>query len=805
MNKLSFDLRHGLRVLVKNPGFTSIAVLALALGIGANTAIFSVVNGVLLRPLPFKDAGRLVMLWESEPHLKKAPIYSSDFLEWKEQNQVFENIAAYADDNLTLVNGDSAERVKSARVSSTLFDLLNVAPVIGRTFSQEEDVPGNNHVVVIGHSLWQSRFGANPGVLGQKLLLNGESFTVVGVMPADFHFIEPAELWVPIALSRESSNRKVRYLKVFARLKPGVSFERAQAEMNTLAHHIQQQYVGTGNWADVKVVSLQDELVGDVRLPILVLFGAVGFVLLIACANVANLLLSRTTGRRKEIAIRLALGATTFRVVRQLLTESVLLALLGGILGLPLAFWGKNLLSAGLNSASYSASYIDNIGLDWRVLTFTLFASVLTGIVFGLTPALYSVRQDLNVALKSESRSVKAGFRNNRWSALLIVLEVSVTLVLLIGAGLMINSFLHLQHVELGFNPHNALTMRIALPPSKYKSEAEQVSFFNQVTQRIKGVPGVRYAGAINNLPLTRTNLNGIFMIEGREPWAPGQEPLAEFRVVTDEYFSAMEIPVLKGRAFSDVDNEKSPGVVVINNTMARLFWGEEAVIGKRLKFGRSDEPFPYLTIVGVVGDVKHFGPNTNARPEVYIPYKQLPMPTMSLLVRTETDPVNLAASIRAQVHAVDPNQPVYNLSTMENLLTESVTQPRLYVKMLSAFAIIAIVLAAVGIYSVIAYSVNQRRQEIAIRMALGAQTRHVLGMVIRQIMILAMIGVLVGLALAFILTRFLSSLLYGVSSSDPLTFVAISILLTGVAFLASYLPARKVTQIDPVVTLRGE
>ena len=805
MSKLWFDLRHGVRVLVKNPGFTAVAVLALALGIGANSAIFSVVNAVLLRPLPFKDADRLVMLWESEPQLKKAPVLSRNFLDWKEQNQVFDHIAAYADANFTLVHDESPERVKSARVSSTLFDLLNVAPVIGRTFRPEEDVPGSNRVVIIGHNFWRNRFGANPSIVGQALLLNGENFTVVGVLPADFHFIEPTELWVPIALTRENSNQQVRDLKVFARIKPGISFERAQAEMNALVRNTQQQYPDISGQVDVKLVALQDELVGDVRLSLLVLFGAVGFVLLIACANVANLLLSRTTRRRREIAIRLALGATRSRIIRQLLTESVMLALLGGMVGLPLAFLGKNLLRAGLNSASYSGSYIDKIGLDWRVLIFTLAACVLTGIAFGLTPALYSIRQDLNTALKSEGRGVMAGFRHNRLSGLLVILEVSIALVLLIGAGLMIKSFLRLQHVELGFNPDNALTMRIALPPSKYKSGAEQISFFEQVTQRIRALPGVRYASAINNLPLSKTNLNGVFLIEGREPWVAGNEPLAEFRMVTNEYFSAMEIPLLKGRTFSDGDTEKSPGVVVINNAMARQFWRGEDPVGNRLRLGRAEDAFPYLMIVGVVGDVKHFGPNREARPEVYIPYPQYPLATMSLLVRTEMDPAGLAAPVRAQVQAVDPSQPVYNMTTMESLLAESVAQPRLYVKVLGAFAVIAIVLAAVGIYSVISYSINQRRREIAIRMALGAQPHHVLKTVIRQGMILALTGVLVGAALAFILTRFLSSLLYGVSSTDPLTFVGISFLLSSVAFFASYLPARKVTQIDPVATLRNE
>lgn len=805
MSNLWFDLRYALRFLLKNPGFTLVAVLALALGIGANSAIFSVVNAVLLRPLPFRDADRLVMLWGSEPQLKKAPILIREFLDWKEQSRAFEHIAAYAEDNFTLVTTESPERIKGARASSDFFDLLNVAPARGRTFLPEEDVPGSNRVVIISHNLWQNRLGADPAIVGQQLRLNGESFSVVGVLPADFRFIESADLWVPIALSRGGGNQKLRYLKVVARLKPGVTHALAQAEMDALASNLRQQYPDAGQQAGVKVVALQDDIVGDVRQSLLVLFGAVGFVLLIACANVANLLLARATGRRKEIAVRLALGATRSRVVRQLLTESVLLALVGGALGLLVALWGKNLLRVGLSGAPFSSSYIDKVGLDWRVLGFTLVASALTGVICGLTPALHATRQDLNESLKREGRGAVAGSRRNPLPGLLVLLEVSVALVLLIGAGLMIHSFLRLQRVEPGFNPRNALTMRIALPTSKYESGAEQAAFFQEVMQRVKTLPGVRHAGAINNLPLSKTNVNGVFMIEGRGPWPPGGEPLAEFRLITPEYLSAMEIPLLKGRPFGDADNEKAPGVVLINDTMARQFWGGEDPLGKRLRLGRAEDAFPYLTIVGVVGDVKHFGLNREPRPEVYIPHPQFPAPAMTLVVRTVNDAANLAASVRAQVNGVDPYQPVYNVTTLESLLDESVAQPRLYMKMLGAAAGVAVLLAAVGIYSVIAYSVNQRRHEIAVRMALGAQPRHVLRMVVIQGMIPALAGVLVGLALAFTLTRLISAMLFGVSSTDPWTFAGISLLLTVVALLASYIPARKVTQIDPVAVLRNE
>lgn len=805
MSSLWFDLRYALRLLLKNPGFTLVAVVVLALGIGANSAIFSVVDAVLLRPLPFKDADRLVMLWGTEPQLKKAPILIREFLDWKEQSRDFEHIAAYTEDNFTLITTESPERIKGVRVSSNFFDLLNVAPASGRTFLPGEDAPGGNHVVVISHDLWQNRLGADPAIVGRQIRLNGESFTVVGVLPADFRFIESGDLWLPLALSRDSGSQKLRYLKVVARLKPGVTLALAQADMDALARNLRERYPDTGQQTGVKVVALQDEVVGDVRQSLLVLFGAVGFVLLIACANVANLLLARATGRRKEIAVRLALGATRSRVVRQLLTESVLLALVGGTIGLLVAFWGKNLLRLGLSGAPFSSSYIDKIGLDWRVLCFMLATSVLTGVVFGLTPALHATRQDLNESLKREGRGTVLGSRRNPWPMLLMLLEVSVALALLIGAGLMIRSFLHLQSVEPGFNPHNVLTMRINLPTSKYKSGAEQAAFFRDVTERVKSLPGVRYAGAINNLPLSNTNINGVFMIEGHEPWPPGGEPLAEFRLITPEYLSAMEIPLLKGRPFNDADNDKAPGIALINETMARRFWGGEDPLGKRLRLGRNEDNLPYLTIVGIVGDVKHFGLDRQPRPEVYIPHPQYPVPAMTLVVRTVNEPANLAPSVRAQVNALDPDQPVYNVMTLESLLDESVAQPRIYTKLLGAAAVIAVLLAALGIYSVIAYSVNQRRHEIAVRMALGAQPRHLLRMVVLQGMIPALGGVLVGLGLAFTLTRLISTMLFGVSSTDPWTFASISLLLTVVALLASYIPARKVTQIDPVKILRNE
>lgn len=799
MNNLSQDLRYAIRMLAKSPLFTVVALLTLALGIGANGLVFSVVNGVLLRSLPFQDADQLVMLWETEPQLSKAPVLSQDFLEWKEQNHVFQNMGAYNEDDFTLTGSGNSEQIKGGRVSSELFPLLSVQPERGRLFTKEEDLPGSNHLAIISYGLWQSRFGFDPNIIGRQLLLNGEAHNIIGVLRRDFHFVEQADLWVPLALTRQNSDRKIHYLKVFARLKPGVTVVQAQAEMNTVASRLQEQYAETNKDVGVKVVSLQEQFVGNIRLQLLILLGVVGFVLLIACANVANLLLARATGRQKEIAIRLALGATRLRIVRQVLTESVLLALMGGVVGLLIAFLGKDLVLAGLDSTFY----LQKISLDLRVLGFMLAISILTGIIFGLTPALQVSRPNLNETLKEGGKG--SGFHRNRLSNLLVILEMALALILLIGSGLLINSFLHLQKVNPGFNPDGVLTLQISLPESKYSTGPQQAAFYQQVLQRIKSLPGVRYAGAISHLPLSGSNVNGVFTIEGHLPWAAGQEPLTEFRLITPEYFSAMETPLLQGRLFTDADNDQSTGVVIINETMARRFWPGVDPLGKRVKIGGANDPFPYMAVVGVVGNVKHFGLNSEARPEMYIPYPQFPLPALSLVVRTASDPTGLGAAVRAEVQAVDKDQPVYNVRTMKSLLAGSLAQPRLYMTLLSIFAAIAVLLAAIGIYGIMAYSVNQRRHEIAIRMALGAQANSVLKLIVGQGMTLALLGMAMGLVGAFVLTRVLSSLLYGISATDLPTFAGVFLALGMVALLASYLPARKATKVDPVVALRNQ
>ena len=801
MNDLLKDLRFALRMLAKSPVFTVVTLLTLALGIGANGLVFSVVNAVLLRPLPFKDADQLVMVWETAPQLSKAPVLSQDFLDWREQNQVFERIGAFNEDDFTVTGNGNSEQIKGARVSSDLFPLLNVQPALGRVFTAQEDEPGSNHVAIISHGLWQSRFGLDPNIIGRSLLVNGQSHTIIGVLSREFHFMEQANLWIPIALTLQNSNRKIHYLKVFARLRPGVTLEQAQSEMNTIAARLQQQYGDTNKGVGVKVISLQEQFVGNARLQLLILLGVVGFVLLIACANVANLLLARTTGRQKEIAIRLALGATRLRIARQVLTESVLLALLGGILGMLIAFLGKDFVLAGLDSSFY----LQRISLDIRVLGFMVVVSLLTGVIFGLTPALQASRPDLNETLKEGGKGSGSGFHGSRLSKLLVVLEVALALILLVGAGLLINSFLHLQKVNPGFNPENVLTMQISLPESKYSTPQQQVAFYQQVLQRIKSLPGVRYAGAISHLPLSGSNVNGIFTIEAHPGWAAGQEPLTEFRLITPEYFSAMGTPLLTGRLFTDADNDQSTGVVIINETMARRFWPGVDPLAKRVKIGGAQDPFPFMQVVGVIGNVKHFGLDSEARPEMYIPYQQFPLPALSIVVRTSSDTTAVAAAVRAQIQALDKDQPVYNVRTMESLLADSLTQPRLYMTLLSIFAALAVMLSAIGIYGIMAYSVKQRRHEIAIRMALGAQARTVIKLIVGQGMTLALIGMAIGLVGAIILTRVLSTLLYSVSPTDPPTFVGVGLLLCLVALLASYLPALKATKVDPIRALRDQ
>ena len=805
------DLRYGLRMLVKNPGFTVVAVMALALGIGANSAIFSVVNTVLLRPLPYQDPDRLVMVWEDDTkggYPRDTPA-AANYIDWRDQNQVFEGMAAIADLSFNLTGNGEPERIDGRRVSAHLFPLLGVEPHLGRAFLPEDDQPSGNRVVIMSHGLWQRRFGSDMTIIGKPLTLNGESFTVVGVMPPHFQFpSREDELWVPIAFSsQEAANRGRHYLQVIARMKPGVTLQQAQAEMSTIATRLQQQYPDQNTDLGATVISLHEHVVGDIKPSLLVLLGAVGFVLLIACANVANLQLARAAVRQKEISIRVALGASRLRLIRQFLTESVLLALLGGGVGLLLSVWGVNLLKAFIPEKISQAAAIT---IDARVMGFTLLVSLLTGLIFGLAPATQTSNFNLNETLKEGGRDSAAGSRGNRIRGLLVIAEVAVSFILLIGAGLLINSFLRLHNVDPGFRLDNLLTIQVALPAQKYPDHARRSAFHTELVNRIEALPGVKSAAVTNWIPLIYQGDSIGFSIEGRPDPAPGQgrRPTVVTRVVSPHYFRTMGIQFLQGREFGEQDRVDSPAVAVISETMVRRFWPGEDPIGKRITSGSPDsrDPDDWLTIIGVVKDVRQFELTADPKPQMYLSYLQAGFfAPRHLVVSTDVEPLSLAATVRRTVWEVDKDQPVSNISTMEDVLSESLARQRFSMLLLGIFATVALVLAAVGIYGVMSYSVTQRTREFGIRMALGARGLDVLKLAIRQGAKLVLIGVAIGLAASFVLTRLMSSLLFGVTATDPLTFIGVSLLLAIVALMACFVPAHRATKVDPLLALRYE
>jgi putative ABC transport system permease protein len=811
LGDFSQDLGYGLRMLLKNPGFTIVAVIALALGIGANSAIFSVVNTVLLRPLPYQDPDRLVMVWEDNTkagYPRDTPA-AANYIDWRDQNQVFEGMAAIADMSFNLTGTGEPERIDGRRVSANLFPLLGVEPQIGRAFMPEEDQPGRNRVVVMSHGLWQRRFGSDANITGKSLTLNGDSYTVVGVMPPHFQFPESDdELWVPLALtSQEAANRGRHYLQVVARMKPGVTLEQAQTEMTTIAARLQQQYPDQNTDLSAAVTLLHEHVAGDIKPALLVLLGAVGFVLLIACANVANLLLARAAVRQKEISIRIALGASRLRLIRQFLTESILLAALGGVVGLLLSLWGVSLLKAFIPPTISQAA---EVSIDGRVLIFTLLISLLTGLIFGLAPALQASRFNLNETLKEGGRDSAAGSRGNRIRDLLVIAEVAVSLILLIGAGLLINSFLRLRNVDPGFRTGKLLTMQVELPVQKYPDQARRSAFYTELISRIEALPGVNSAAVTNWIPLVRQGDSIGFSIEGRPDPAPGQgkRPTVVTRVTSPHYFQTMGIQLMQGRVFGEQDKVDSPAVAVINETMARRFWPGEDPVGKRITPGSLNSPDPddWLTIIGVARDVRQFELVADPKPQMYISYMQAGFfAPRHLVLSTAVEPLSLASAVRKTIWEIDKDQPVSNIRTMEDVLSDSIARQRFSMLLLGIFAAVALVLAAVGIYGVMSYSVAQRTREIGIRMALGARRGDVLMLTVGGGLKLVLIGVALGLVAAFILTRVMSSLLFGVSATDPTTFIIISLVLVSVAMLASYIPARRATKVDPMVALRYE
>ncbi len=811
MNTLLADLRYGFRTLLKSPGFTAVAVIALALGIGANTAIFSVVNALLLKPLPYKDAERLVLIWHTYPklNLDQASVSAPSYIEYRDMTSSFEQVATATSWSVNLTGVGEPERLQGARVSHNLFATVGVQPTAGRGFLSEEDQPGKNRVAVLSYGLWQRRFGGDPGLVGQTITLDGSTYDVVGIMPKGFVFMIDVDLFTPIAFTPEqlaATNHGNEYLVCVARLNPGVAFGQAAAEMNTLADQLRPQFYGP-NWG-ITIVPLREQLVGSFRTALFILLAAVGCVLLIACANVANLLLARASARHKEIAVRTALGASRSRIVRQLLTESVLLAALGGAFGLLLAFGGIRLLILGVpeDITGFLVGWKE-IGINAPVLGFTLGVSMLTGVIFGLVPALQGSKPDLNESLKEGGRGGTEGRYRNFVRSTLVVVEVVIAMVLLVCAGLLIRSFMRLQQVGPGFNPSNVLTMQLSLPRSKYGENQQVASFFEQVVQRVGALPGVSSAAVGNNLPMGNDNWNASFAVENLQVGPDEPSPHGDPHMISPDYFQAMGIPLLRGRFFTAADSKDSLPVAIIDETLAGQYWPDQDPVGKRIAafFDGPRGQLHWRQVVGVVGHVKQYGLDGKTKVQYYFPQSQRPERDTYLIVRTTSEPKGMTAAVRSAIDSIDKDQPIYRVMTLDQIVSNSVVQKRFSMFLLGIFAAVALVLAAVGIYGVMSYAVTQRTHELGIRMALGAQQKDVLALVVRQGMVMTLIGVGIGLAGAFAATRVMASLLFGIGAHDPLTFAAISLLLGGVALIASFIPALRATKVDPMIALRYE
>ncbi len=808
METLAQDVRYAVRRLLKSPGFSLVAIVTLALGIGANSAIFSVVNTVLLRSLPYAEPDRLVMLFNSRGENPHFPASAPNFLDFRDQTQLFSGAAAYgATRDFNLVGIGDPTRLRGTPVSAEIFDVLGVRPELGRAFRAEENEPGAGAVVVLSHSVWQQYFGSDPQVIGRTISLDGVTRTVVGVMPAGFDYPRESTLWTPLeydAAFRDNANRGAHYLGVVARLKPGVTVERADAEMHALGDRLAAQYPELAR-STATAASMREELVGSIRPALLVLLGAVGLVLLIACANVANLLLARAAARESELAVRAALGAGRGRLVRQLLTESVILALVGGGVGLLLAFWGTDALTA---LQPRSLRQLGEVRVDATVIAFTAGVALLTGLLFGLVPALQVTRADLAGSIREGSRGSLSGRAGTRLRGGLVVAEMALAVMLLAGAGLLIRSFVGLMSVDPGFQPQGVLSVELSLPGSSYPDDESVRQFYTRLQERLRALPGVVASGAVSALPLGgRASMAGFYPADREQPRA-GEMPIAHMIQATPDYFRAIGIPLRRGRLFTPADRAGAPVALLLSEAGARRIFRGEEPLGRSvtLTFGTAAYPDGITgVVVGIVGNVHQKGLELAIEPDVYIPFDQAPFSSMELTLRTTARPLSLAAGVRSAVREIDPNLALGDFQTVEQVVSRSVAQPRFYMLLLTLFAAVALVLAAVGIFGVISYSVTQRTREIGMRMALGADAGTVLGMVVRGGMKMVLLGLGIGLVLTFALTRLVAGMLYGVAPTDPLTLAGVVVVLGCVALLACWLPARRATRIDPMVALRSE
>lgn len=812
MDSLVKDLRFALRMLLRNPGFTAVAVLTLALGIGANAAIFNVVNAVLLRPLPYPDPDRLVLVWESTINDRTNIVSAPNFFDWRRQNRVFENMALFdsAGRGYNLSEGNEPERISGIRVSAGFFDVLGVKPFLGRTFVPDEEILGKDHEVILGYGLWKRRYGGDRAIIGKTVRVDGESFTVVGVMPKEFQFqfwSNPRELWVPIGYTEGDKSRGSHSFVAMARLKPGVTLAQARVEMDTIGRRLSNEYPQDNAGESATATLMGDFQVRALRPTLLTLFAVVGFVLLIACVNVANLALARSATRQKELTIRRALGAGRFRIVRQLMTESVLLGLVGGLAGLFVASFSLSFfeLIIPFNLKFLAFRPLESIPMDGRVFGFALAISILTGILFGLAPVLGARRNDLTEPLKEGAGRGATSSGRNRLRQALVASEVALALVVLACAGLMVESMVRLLRVDPGFNPKNVLTMDMSLPQvNLYYGPPVHARFCQDLEGHVGALSGVVSVSAISHLPLEGQAGRG-FEIEGEADPGPEHQPSAGYSVTCPGYFRTLGIPIREGREFTNQDTLSAPGVIVINETMARRYWSNKDPIGSRIKLGYFDSKEPWLTVVGVARDVRHWGLDEKVEPEFFRPYTQAAWPSMTVVVRTASAPGSYAIPVKKVMGEIEPEQPVSNIGSMEEVVRDSVGSMRFPMLLLTVFALLALALAAVGITGVVSYAVVQRTHEIAIRMALGAQPRDVLQLVVQGSMVWALAGVVGGIAGAIGVTRYLSALLYAVRPTDPWVFGAASLLLAIVALLASYIPARRATRVDPIVALRYE